>query len=309
MARPAGIIDTLSAGYSLVNRRLWLLAIPVGLDLFLWQGPRLTASTIVRGWFAPLLAESSTLPADASQVSERLREAMEALSGFNLVGLLAFGLVGIPSYLAVRAGQGPATELLDGATVALMAAALLVLGALIAAAYYTLIADEVRGGSGRAADFTARVARGWVRLLALTLLFLAGSMALGVPTALVVGLAPALAPLALAGVWVVALVGQFYLFFTPEAMFVDDVAPLPAARRSLQLASRHFGAALRLILLTVIIGVGMGVVWDALSGTPLGMVAAIVGSAYISTGLIAAAMIFYRARSGGVAAPGRRADT
>lgn len=307
MARPAGIIDTLSAGYGVVNRRLWLLAIPVGLDLFLWQGPRLTASTIVRGWFAPLLAESSALPADASLVAERLREAMEALSGFNLVGLLSLGLVAVPSYLAVRAGQGPSTDLPDGGAVAIASVVLLVLGALLAAFYYAAIADEVRGGGP--ADLMARVPRGWIRLLALTVLFLAASMALGVPTAVVVGLAPALAPLALVGVWGVALVGQFYLFFTPEAMFVDDVGPLTAARCSLRLASRHVGAALRLILLTVLIGVGMGVVWDALAGTPLGMVAAIVGSAYISTGLIAAAMIFYRDRRETLAVPGRRADS
>ena len=37
-----GIIDTLSAGFQTVNRHLYLLLVPILLDLFYWLGPRLT---------------------------------------------------------------------------------------------------------------------------------------------------------------------------------------------------------------------------------------------------------------------------
>ena len=38
----AGIIDTLTSGYGLINRWPALLAPPILLDLFLWFGPRLS---------------------------------------------------------------------------------------------------------------------------------------------------------------------------------------------------------------------------------------------------------------------------
>ncbi|MBA2448513.1 MAG: hypothetical protein H0V51_10865, partial [Chloroflexi bacterium] len=51
-SRLFGVVDTLSAGYRIVNRRPWLVLGPVALDLFLWFGPRVSVAPLI----GPLLA-------------------------------------------------------------------------------------------------------------------------------------------------------------------------------------------------------------------------------------------------------------
>ena len=38
-AKPSGVIETLSAGYVAINRHLWVLLLPILVDVFLWFGP------------------------------------------------------------------------------------------------------------------------------------------------------------------------------------------------------------------------------------------------------------------------------
>ena len=45
--RPPGVIDTLTAGYSVVNRSPWVLLIPILLDVFLWLGPQISLAPVV----------------------------------------------------------------------------------------------------------------------------------------------------------------------------------------------------------------------------------------------------------------------
>ena len=46
-AQPTGVIETLSAGFAAVNRQLWVLLLPVLLDVFLWLGPHVSYSPLV----------------------------------------------------------------------------------------------------------------------------------------------------------------------------------------------------------------------------------------------------------------------
>ena len=46
-AQPTGVIETLSAGYSAVNHHLWVLLLPILLDVFLWFGPHVSYSPLV----------------------------------------------------------------------------------------------------------------------------------------------------------------------------------------------------------------------------------------------------------------------
>src|ERR687883_1725823 len=44
---PKGVIDTLSAGYVALNRQLWVLLVPILVDLLLWLGPHVSYSPLV----------------------------------------------------------------------------------------------------------------------------------------------------------------------------------------------------------------------------------------------------------------------
>ncbi len=90
---------------------------------------------------------------------------------------------------------------------------------------------------------------------------------------------------------------QLYLFFAPDAIFVSQVGPRQAIRRSVAVVRANFWAAVRIVVLITIILLGMGQVWLALaSRAPWGPALGILGNAYIASGLAAASMLFYRER-------------
>jgi hypothetical protein len=96
--------------------------------------------------------------------------------------------------------------------------------------------------------------------------------------------------------WVSALWLQFYLFFVIEAIVLEGVGPLQAARHSILVVRFNMGPTLGFVVLTWVIMLGMPIVWDALAQSVAGTALGILGNAYVSAGLAVASMIYYRER-------------
>ncbi len=86
-------------------------------------------------------------------------------------------------------------------------------------------------------------------------------------------------------------------FFFVDAVVVGELGPLKAFQSSVRLVSRNFWSATTFVALYLLISYGMLVVWLWLGVEPWGTALAIVGNAYISTGLAAGSMVYYRTRA------------
>ncbi len=64
---PLGLIDTLSSGFKVVQRRPWLVLLPVLLDLWLWLGPHWSIEPLTTGLLGLLAA--GNLPPELAQTS------------------------------------------------------------------------------------------------------------------------------------------------------------------------------------------------------------------------------------------------
>ncbi len=293
-----GIVDTLSMGYVTVNRHPWIMAIPVLLDLFFWLGPRLSLAPLVQQVFSSIPVTSG-LPADLASNYQEYRQALvQAGEGFNLFSLLAINYPGVPSLMASREGIGPVSQLTSAREMLGLTFLIPLVGVGLASLYYVLVGREVRGG--RAGELWGRIGRTWLRVLGFLLLAMVAMMVIGLPVmvaALTVASANAdvlgmvAAFVFVAGMWV-----QFYLFFVVDAIVISDAGPLKAIRNSLTVVKYNLGSSLGLVVLIWVITWGMTIVWDAMAGNPVGAVAAILGNAYISTGLAVASLAFYRER-------------
>ena len=86
-----GVIDTLGSGYRILNRHLYLLLLPILLDLFYWLGPRLSIDPVARRalQFVDDLAATSTTAAAGSQTAQSwdmVRSVLDAMGkSFNLL--------------------------------------------------------------------------------------------------------------------------------------------------------------------------------------------------------------------------------
>ena len=101
-APPTGVIETLSAGYAAVNRQLWVLLLPVLLNVFLWLGPHVSysplvgpAATYATEWTrqVPAARNPDTL-ANLEQTRQWLIARSDDVNGFQA---LVWSPLGLPS--------------------------------------------------------------------------------------------------------------------------------------------------------------------------------------------------------------------
>jgi len=285
-----GVIDTLSLGFSLITQQLWVLAIPVALDLYLWLGPRLSPLPLIKRVSLYLPPAEPTIP------------WQELLGGFNLFSLLDSAILGVPSLMAGVAAASPLGQMVieidDGLPFLGWVLVLLPLGLLLGCLYLGLIAQNVRQKPYHA--LLHRIWGYWLRVIFLLLIFIGGAMLLGFPLAMGLTLASLLneSLTVILSTLLLALLLWiwFYLFFAIDAIVISDVGPLSAIWNSINVVRRNLWSSLGLIILINVIGMGLSFVWRALGRNPWGLALGILGNAYVGSGLAAASLIFYRDR-------------
>ena len=292
-----GIIDTLSLGYGLVNRRPWLIVLPVLLDLLLWLGPRLSmqpTAEALAGFLARPLGENADI----------LAELRTAGAQSDLLGLLA---VQLPSLIRLLnpdsspiLAQRPVLALTSLLPTLAIAFLLLIVGLLLTMLYLTPIAQVVRSGSADPHQMPRLAGRAWLRLLLLMVLLVGVGLLVTVPLSMLVGLLSLvglnLFPLVVTLLWVGAIWLLVYLFFVIDAIVVSEVGPVRAIQYSVAVVRHNFWSSLGLILLSVVISAGLARVFEFFTQMTIGVPVAIIANAYIASGLAAASMIFYRDR-------------
>jgi hypothetical protein len=295
LPRATGIVDSLSAGFGVVNERPWIVLLPVLLDLFFLFGPRVS--------IAPLVSQIVTMPQftqafGADATAPAIAFAEEA----NLLGLLSPAGLSLPTIVPVLGvARGSFTMLDSAGTVILLALATILLGAFVGCVYRATLAQQVREGELSAQRLPGESVVAWYRVIVLAVLMLVAGFLVILPLAFIAALASlvtgAATALMTAIVATLALAAQLYLFFTPDAIFVSRVGPIQAVRRSVAVVHAGVWPALTLAVLVTVITIGMGQIWVMLaSQASWGLALGIVGNAYIASGLVAASMLFYRER-------------
>jgi hypothetical protein len=318
-AQPSGVIETLSAGYAAVNRQLWVLMLPILLDLFLWLGPHVSYSPLVgpvvtqaAEWTRQVALGPRRGPGPGQQRNGALVGGLDDTRQWliaradevNGLDVLAWGPLALPSPAAlpsVRDELAFVSGWFDGLALLGASAAL---GLLLGGWFYAGLADASAGAGGGPLAAGRTTPRAVVDVVALVGVLLGTAILLGVPLLLLIGFTALVSPpvAAFGGILVGAgvLFAAVHLFFAIDAIFVSSVGPLAAIQRSVGVVRRHLRPSLGLIGLTWLILAGMGQVWDVLGNTlqaPFGVALAILGNAYIASGLIAAGMIFYTQRA------------
>jgi len=301
-----GIIDSLSAGYRYLGWRLYLLLIPVLLDLMLWFTPRLSIAPLferaARLYADPTLTQG--LPADMiTMVQEGLTKTGQ---GFNLLDFLVnSSLLHVPSLLVVL---GP----LSGAAIRtigdpLRALGLFVLFSLLSlwvgVLFIDLLARQLPVGAGDKTlsfqGFMLSSLRHWFKLVLFVILTTVCVLVVYVPVSISATLIMFLSPgiglfvlLLLSGLFFVL---YFYLYFVPAGLILDNLGLRAAVVQSFRLVRANFWSTVGFFLLTYLINGGFGLLFERLATyQPLGTLASILVNAYLGTGMALALLIFYR---------------
>lgn len=292
--RNTSLVDTLGAGYRALNRRPWVIAIPVGLSLYLWLGAPLILGPLAGGLGASLeeLAQALDRAGGQGALIESLlmSDLRLALAWLNFVPVL-------PPPIAVGAD---AISLREPWQLLGLLALINLLALLISSGFLTLLGEAVSGerrgpqASARQALRVAGTILGYLLALAGVGLVLALPF-LAISTIVIIALPSATLLILLA--WYVALFWAYiYTGFAPEAILISRAGPLRAIYHSVHLVRRNMAATLGLLLLSYLIISGLGLIWRQLAVTPGGLAVAVLTSAYVGSGLSAARIEFYRQR-------------
>lgn len=310
--KPLSVIEVLTAGFETVRKRPWTLLIPIWFDVMIWLLPRLSLTALFRPALSGLFDTTGLSPDAAASAQEMQQAANQFVEGLNLPGLVSAALnsvTGLPALLA--AGQAdlrsPFTALaytisLDSGLLTLfLAVPLFLIGLFFAALYIEWIAQGVRPleASPEPLAGLVRVAKLWLKLIGLALLEMLVVLAAGLVLVVAQGFGGVLgdATSFLTGLVVVGLFWVFiYFFFTVPALAVGGSGLFEAIRRSILLFRMFFWAAMALVALSIFLDRGLTILWNGLLVTPLGVILGVVANAFIGTGLLAAAMVFYQDR-------------
>ena len=307
---PLGVIGCLAAGFEMLGRNLWLVVLPVLLDLLLWLGPRFSIVPLLHRFVALLMSQPTPDSATAHQVAQAVQLLEQFGEQFNLLSLLSgLPLLNVPSLLTRQTSVtvsplGEPHVLLVASVLALLAwvVVLVPIGLVLGTLYLSSLAHRVR--AMRSSDEQgADQAIGAVKLVRV-FLFVAGVLMVGtvlVPLwLLLAGAAAAIWPLLGFLVWAlgVGVMGYLalHLLFVVHGVLLGGRGLLQAIWESVVLIHTQLPSIVGLLMLVLVIYEGLGFVWSLPSGDSWSLLVGILGNACIATGLTAATFVFYQER-------------
>jgi hypothetical protein len=299
---PPGIIGSLRAGFDLIAGHIAVILMPLGLDLLLWLGPRLSLNQIVQPFLAQaagLAADSGLQPADVKSALDMYRQFFQS---FNLLSTLRTFPIGVFSLMS---GQMPAYSPLGLPVAFQVDSAVSVLGLLliltltgwiVGGLYFRWIAALV--GAKPAAEGLASAGRAVVQSLLFSLVCAALAWTLGVPLLVVLYLLFAINTLlGEAAVLFLAFVGLWLvvpLFFTPHGIFIRRQNAISSFLGSFQLTRFALPSSSLFVLSVFMLGLGLNYLWSIPSSNSWLALVGILGHAFITSALLASSFVYYQ---------------
>ena len=303
-AAPPRLIPAVTAGFNLIAANVWIILLPLALDLWLWFGPKLRLKTLLLPWVTDFFSQLPPTAAPESAVLiQRITETWQkTLESFNLLGVLRTYPIGVPSLMSVNGvaqtplGPSQEYEMITAAGALGLWLLLLLAGLFIGSLFFGRIArlafPTQRQDTLRALFW--QFMQILIFNLALIFLLMVLLFPIALATTLLAAINPDLAQIALFLMGLVLIWLLFPLVFAPHGVFALRQNVVSATLTSLRLV-RFFlpGASLFLVVLFVI-SQGLDIIWRIPPSDSWMLLLGLGGHAFISSSLIAASFVYYR---------------
>ena len=305
---PPSLIPAFTNGFNAVASHIYLIILPIALDLVLWFGPHLRLKELLLPFVnntIQMVRETST--PQAIQMLSGVEEVWKTfLEHYNLLSSLSTFPLGIPSLMS---GEAPLQTPMGGSSIIEVSSpwllplgwlAFTIIGFLLGSLYYAFIARacQFSGAPKNQPALNLRVLTWQIIQMLFLVVFLTAVLAvLFLPTlvlaSVLVLLSPILAWIVMLGMSFITLWILIPLTFSPHGIYAFHQNAFRAAINSIRVA-RFFLPGTGLFLLTsVILYQGMGLLWRTPADNSWMNLIGIAGHAFISTGVIAASYCYY----------------
>jgi hypothetical protein len=305
---PPGVMGSLRAGFDVVSSHVWLILLPLLLDVLLWLGPRLSVGGLLDPFFRLVFNQARTTLTTSSDL-ERFTSYQaafgEVLERFNLLSLLgrlqAFP-VGISSLLAqtmpVNTPLGSQDVVQVTSLSGLLGLAFLftVIGWVVGGLYFRWVSGIALSDANR----VTMVRPSWaiIQTLILSVVWVICLMVIIIPAMFILTFLTLLSPLLASVVLLVAFFFSFWLivplFFTPHGIFVRRQNAFYSIFTSLRMARFTLPTSGLFVLCVFLLSTGLNYLWSVPTDDSWMMLVGIAGHAFITTALLAASFVYYR---------------
>ena len=305
---PPGVMGSLRAGFDAVSSHVWLIILPLLLDVFLWLGPRLSVDRLAGPFFQLVFAQARntiTSAEDLQRFTAYQSAFIDMIERFNLLSLLgklqAFP-VGISSLLAqvmpVETPLGSQSVIHITSTPGFLGLAFLftVFGWIVGSLYFRWVSAIALGDARR----PTMVSISWaiVQTLLLSVIWVIGLMVIMIPIMVILTILTLLSPLLASGALLLILLFSFWLivplFFTPHGIFVRRQNAFYSIFSSLKMARFTLPTSGLFVLSVFVLSTGLNYLWSVPTDDSWMLLVGIAGHAFIRTALLAASFVYYR---------------
>ena len=303
---PPGVIVSLRAGFDVVASHVWLILVPLALDIVLWLGPRLSVDSLLRP-FARYMFVQARRGVAASEIDQFLEAQsifLEGLQSFNLLSLASkFRTfpIGISSLLAQKIpaagtplGEQSIVQISSLPLLLLLAFLLTAMGWVGGGLYFRWVSGTTLGQE----ETDISLLRAVVQTLILSVCWFIVLMAVFLPLMFVLTLLALINPiLANVAIFVVLLLAFWLivpLFFMPHGIFARRQNAFLSILTSLRMARFTFPTSGMFVISVLILSQGLNYLWDVPPNDSWMTLVGIAGHAFITTAVLAASFVYYR---------------
>jgi hypothetical protein len=294
---------TFIQGFNTVANNIYLILLPVLLDLYLWLGPHLSLQKILQPFFEQLLSQMTTLGSVDTSTMGSYKQAFDAFSEqFNLFTTLHTFPVGLPGLftfplqLISPIGKPMIISVLNSGLAFSLILLFTLIGILLGSLYFNLLA---RATSAEKPPFSLHdIFWQSLQVLWMTLLLLGLIIVLGIPVSMIIGLITLFLPGTADLVMVVAILAAIWvlmpLIFSPHGIFTSMTPTMKSIVTSVRLVRFFLPGTSFFILSAFMFDQILTLLWTTPTADSWLLVIGIAGNAFVSTALIAASFIYYR---------------
>ena len=302
---PPGVIGSLRAGFDAVASHVWLIILPLALDIFLWLGPRLSVDGLLRPFvrYMFLQARRGVEVSELDRFLETQTSLLDILQDFNLLSLISkFRMfpIGISSLLSqtmpveTPLGQQSVVQISSVPLLIFIVFILTMIGWLFGALYFHWVSGTTLGPE----ESGVSLLRAILQTFILSICWLVGLLIILLPLMFILTLLAFISPLlANAAIFVILLLSFWLivpLFFVPHGIFARRQNAFYSALTSLRLARFTFPTSGMFVISVLILSQGLNYLWKVPPSDSWMTLVGIAGHAFITTAILAASFVYYR---------------
>jgi hypothetical protein len=301
---PPGVIGSLRAGFDVVSSHVWLILIPIVVDVVMWLGPRLSAGSLVSRIIAGLIGFVEKSRPFSPQDVKSLTVFAESIGRFNWLSWIRTFPVGVsslkaytfPTELPLQTPLGLQSVVQIGSVVNLLGWSVLLttLGWVVGGLYFRWVSVTTLGEEEAGITPLRAIAQTFL----LSFAWMVGSVILLVPMLSVLVVLTAINPLISNTILLVILILSYWLivplFFVPHGIFARKQNALFSVLSSLRMSRFTLPTSGMFVFSVFLLARGLSYLWSVPKNDSWMALVGISGHAFITTALLAASLVYYR---------------